>query len=155
MKKCNESIAEGQEPSSVLDVAEDARSVLDGLVRQGAQQMLGAALETEVDEFLDRHQSLRDERGNRRVVRNGHLPKRKILTGAGPLEVRQPRVRDRHGDEEETVRFSSSILPPYLRRSRTIDELIPWLYLKGISTGVFPRRSKRWSVPAPRGSAPT
>jgi transposase-like protein len=113
---------------------ETSRSVLDSLVREGARRMLQAALEAEVSSFLEEHTSLRDERGNRRVIRNGHLPERSILTGAGPLEVRQPRVRDL-GGEAEKIRFSSSILPRYLRRSKSIDELIPWLYLKGISSG--------------------
>ncbi|MBA3311762.1 MAG: transposase, partial [Planctomycetaceae bacterium] len=77
------------------------------------------------------------EQGRRLIVRNGHLPAREILTGAGPLEVRQPRVRDRSPDSEQRVRFSPGVLPPYLRRSRSLDELIPRLYLKGISTGDF------------------
>ncbi len=112
-------------------------SPLDELVRQGAQQMLQSAIEAEVNEFLTRHADRRDAKGRRRVVRNGYLPPREILTGAGRLEVEQPRVRDNASKEEERVGFRSSILPPYLRRSRAIDELIPWLYLKGISTGDF------------------
>ena len=112
-------------------------SPLDELVRQGAQQMLQSAIETEVDDFLTQHAERRDARGNRRVVRNGYLPSREILTGAGRLAVEQPRVRDNSSPKKERVQFSSSILPPYLRRSRAIDELIPWLYLKGISTGDF------------------
>ncbi|MBA3314855.1 MAG: IS256 family transposase, partial [Planctomycetaceae bacterium] len=67
------------------------------------------------------------EQGRRLIVRNGHLPAREILTGAGPLEVRQPRVRDRSPDSEQRVRFSPGVLPPYLRRSRSLDELIPRL----------------------------
>jgi len=99
--------------------------------------MLQEALNAEVQDFLDRHRDRRDEAGRRLVVCNGHLPTREILTGAGPLEVRQPRVRDNSPDREGRVRFSSGILPSYLRRSKSIDELIPWLYLKGISTGDF------------------
>ncbi|MBI3466153.1 MAG: IS256 family transposase [Planctomycetes bacterium] len=114
----------------------EQRSPLDALVRIGAQQMLQAALEQEVEEFLQRHEQVRNERGNRQVIRNGYLPPRSILTGAGPLEIEQPRVRDKR-PAEERVTFNSSILPPYLRRSKNIDELIPWLYLKGISTGDF------------------
>jgi putative transposase len=113
------------------------RSPLDELVRQGAQQMLQSAIETEVDDFLAEHAQRRDRRGNRQVVRNGYLPSRELLTGAGRLAVEQPRVRDNSSQREDRVRFSSSILPPYLRRSKAIDELIPWLYLKGISTGDF------------------
>lgn len=112
-------------------------SPLDELVRHGAQQMLQTAIEAEVDEFLSQHAERREAWGNRVVVRNGYLPRREILTGAGRLEVEQPRVRDNSANKKDRVRFTSSILPPYLRRSRAIDELIPWLYLKGISTGDF------------------
>ena len=99
--------------------------------------MLQAALESEVQEFLELHSSRVDEQGRRQVVRNGYLPPREIVTGAGPLEVSQPRVRDKSVDVAQRVRLSSSILPPYLRKSKSIEELIPWLYLKGISTGDF------------------
>lgn len=98
--------------------------------------MLQRALETEVDGFLSRHAGERDEAGRRQVVRNGHCPERTLLTGAGPLKLRQPRVRDRRGaGAADRITFSSSILPPYLRRSKKLDELVPWLYLRGISTG--------------------
>ena len=112
-------------------------SPLDELVRHGAQQMLQSAIETEVDDFLAQHAERRDTRGNRRVVRNGYNPAREILTGAGRLAVEQPRVRDNSPKKQSRVQFSSKVLPPYLRRSKAIDELIPWLYLKGISTGDF------------------
>ena len=91
----------------------------------------------EVDDFVAQHADRRDEGGKRLVVRNGHLPSRELLTGAGPLQVKQPRVRDKRPESEDRVRFSPSVLPPYLRRSKAVDELIPWLYLKGISTGDF------------------
>src|ERR1051326_1982787 len=112
-------------------------SPLDELVRSGAQRMLQTAIEAEVEEFIAVHGDRRDAAGNRLVVRNGYQPARELLTGAGRLEVQQPRVRDNSAQKEGRVRFSSSILPPYLRRSKSIDELIPWLYLKGISTGDF------------------
>lgn len=115
----------------------EGQSPLDALVREGARKMLQAALESEVHAFLEAHSSCVDEQGRRQVVRNGHLPPREIITGAGPLEVAQPRVRDKSADPASRVRFSSSILPPYLRKSKSIEELIPWLYLKGISTGDF------------------
>lgn len=99
--------------------------------------MLQAALESEVQDFLEQYASHVDDQGRRQVVRNGYLPPREIVTGAGPLEVSQPRVRDKSADIGQRIRFSSSILPPYLRKSRSIEELIPWLYLKGISTGDF------------------
>ena len=98
--------------------------------------MLQAAIEAEVAAFVEEHQGLVDEEGRRRVVRNGYLPERTLLTGAGPLSLRQPRVRDRQGGED-AIRFTSSILPKYLRRSKAMDELIPWLYLKGVSTSQF------------------
>jgi len=113
------------------------RSPLDEVVWKGAQDMLQKALEIEVETFIDRHSSVRDEEGRRLVVRNGHSPERKIVTGAGQLEVRTPRVDDRILDRYDQSRFQSSLIPPYLRRTKNIDELIPVLYLKGISTGDF------------------
>jgi transposase-like protein len=111
-------------------------SPLDELVRDGARQLLQRALELEVEEVLSQFDGLRDAGGRHRVVRNGHLPERTVLTGAGPLDVRQPRVRDRVGkDAADRVQFTSAILPPYLRRSATVETLIPWLYLKGVSAG--------------------
>jgi putative transposase len=120
-----------------FDEQAETRGVLDQLVRQGAQQMLQKAIEVEVQEFLEQHEQRRDEQGHRLVVRNGSKPARKIVTGAGALEVKQPRVRDNSSDPDQRVPFRSAILPPYLRRSKSIEEFIPWLYLKGISTGDF------------------
>ena len=113
-----------------------SRDVLTELLREGAQQMLTAAIESEVREWIDGHKHLQDERGHRQVVRNGYLPERSITTGIGPVKVRQPRVHDRRQDEARET-FSSKILPPYLRKTKSIEELLPWLYLKGISTGDF------------------
>jgi transposase-like protein len=98
--------------------------------------MLSQMIQQEVDDWLTERAGLQDEQGRRQVVRNGFLPKRKITTGVGPVEVKQPRVRDRRpaGQSES---FTSKILPPYLRKTKSIEELIPWLYLKGISTGDF------------------
>lgn len=115
----------------------EGRSPLDELVREGAQRMLQAAINAEVEVFLAEHADRLDEQGRRLVVRNGHLPSRELLTGAGKLQVEQPRVRDNSAQKEDRVQFSSSILPAYLRKSPAIEELIPWLYLKGISTGDF------------------
>lgn len=118
--------------------AEGFRMELDDIARQGAQRMLKEMLEAEVVEFVDRHSGDVDDSGHRHVVRNGHLPEREVLTGAGPLKVSQPRARDRRGSSDpNAVSFDSKILPPYLRRSKNVDELLPWLYLKGISTGDF------------------
>jgi transposase-like protein len=113
-----------------------SRDVLTEILREGAQAMLSRAIEAEVTQWIDEHEHVRDGRGHRQVVRNGYLPERRITTGVGPVKVRQPRVRDRRvGDETEP--FTSKILPPYLRKTRSIEELLPWLYLKGISTGDF------------------
>jgi len=118
-------------------VADESRSALDGYVREGARQMLQRALECEVEAFLADHADRTDQRGRKHVVRNGYLPARTIMTGAGPLEIEQPRVRDKAPRADERVVFTSAILPPYLRKSRSIEELIPWLYLKGVSTGDY------------------
>ena len=115
-----------------------SRDVLTTILRQGAQEMLAKAVENEVAEYLSDHEHLRDRQGHRLVVRNGYLPRRMIQTGVGQVEVQQPRVNDKRVDENgQRIRFSSKILPPYLRRTKSIEELIPWLYLKGISTGDF------------------
>ena len=114
------------------------KDALTEVLRSGAQRMLAAALEAEVALYVTQHADARDEDGHRLVVRNGHCSERTIQTGLGSIEVRRPRVHDRRVDEEgQRIRFTSSILPPYLRRTKSLDELIPWLYLKGISTGGF------------------
>jgi transposase-like protein len=112
--------------------------VLTEVLREGAQKLLAEAIAAEVAEFLARYQALRTAEGQQRVVRNGRLPEREIQTGLGSIPVCVPRVRDRGGKGAgEQIRFTSRILPPYLRRSKTIEELLPWLYLKGVSTGDF------------------
>jgi transposase-like protein len=113
----------------------NSRDALTEVLRSGAQRLLAEAIEAEVREWIDSHAQVIDAAGRRQVVRNGRLPKRSILTGIGPVQVEQPRVLDRRGEEGET--FSSKILPPYLRKTRSLEELIPWLYLKGVSTGDF------------------
>ena len=123
--------------SSTIDFpVSSSRDILSEVLRAGAQQMLTTAIEAEVAEWVESHRDLRDELGHRQVIRNGHLPKRRITTGVGPIEVRQPRVRDRRRVPEREP-FRSQILPPYLRKTKSIEELLPWLYLKGISTGDF------------------
>ncbi len=108
-------------------------------MRSGARTLLAQAVEAEVAEFLAKHADLMTENGRQRLVRHGHLPEREVLTGIGPVAVRQPRVRDRAAaaDDAARIRFTPTILPPYLRRSRSIETLLPVLYLKGISTGGF------------------
>ncbi len=113
-----------------------ARDCLTEILRQGAQRLLAEAIEAEVAEWIGERKHLRDATGRRQVVRNGYLPERKIVTGVGEVPVEQPRVHDRRPAEEREV-FHSKILPPYLRKTMSLEELIPWLYLKGISTGGF------------------
>ena len=111
-------------------------ATLEQIARNGARRALQKAIEEEVAEYLDAHREVLDESGRRMVVRNGHKPAREILTALGPIEVSQPRVDDRRVDENGVrFRFTSKILPPYLRKTKAIEELVPWLYLKGISTG--------------------
>lgn len=115
----------------------EAKSPLDELVRRGAQEMLQSAIEAEVDQFIEEHGSKRDEAGRRLVVRNGRLPSREIMTGAGALEVQQPRARDNDPRPSKRARFSPSIIPQYMRKSPSLEEMIPVLYLLGVSTGDF------------------
>ena len=110
---------------------------LTAVLRQGARRLLTQAVEAEIASFLETHADKLTENGHRRLVRHGHLPEREIATGIGLVSVCQPRVRDRGLRREERIRFSPSILPPYARRSKSLDVLIPLLHLKGISTGDF------------------
>jgi transposase-like protein len=112
---------------------------LTEILRGGARVLLAQAVEAEVAEFLASHADLTTETGRQRLVRHGHLPEREVMTGIGPVAVRQPRVRDRGaaGDDPARIRFTPAILPPYVRRSKSIETLLPVLYLKGISTGDF------------------
>src|SRR5215211_801969 len=129
----------------MLSVATDAqahdglRLDLDELVREGARRMLAAALEAEVDDYLAAHLAERDEGGRRLVVRNGHARQREVLTAAGAIPVRAPRVDDRRTDlvTGERIRFRSVILPPWCRKSPKVAEVLPLLYLHGLSTGDF------------------
>ena len=117
------------------DRAEDP---LTEVLRHGARTLLAQAIEAEVATFLATHADLVDDTGRRRLVRNGFLPERTIQTGIGAVPVRQPRVRDRGvGAPHAKIHFTSAILPRYLRRTRSLEELLPWLYLKGISSGDF------------------
>lgn len=125
--------------NNALDLKKPEETVQDALtqvLREGARKMLAVALEAEVEAFLQGYAHLTNAQGHREVVRNGYLPEREIQTGIGAMEVKVPRVKDKRGIAEK-VRFSSQILPPYLRRTKSLDELIPWLYLKGVSTGDF------------------
>ena len=112
---------------------------LTEVLRTGARALLAQAVEAEVAEFLGQHADLKTSDGRSRVVRHGHLPEREVMTGIGPVGVRQPRVRDREAaaDDPGRIRFTPALLPPYVRRSKSLEALIPLLYLKGVSTGDF------------------
>jgi transposase-like protein len=118
---------------------EELAVALDGICREGARRMLAVALETEVDAYLAAHAGERDERGRRMVVRNGHAEPRTITTAAGAIEIEAPRVNDKRVDEAtgERCRFASSIVPPWCRKSPKVCEVLPLLYLHGLSTGDF------------------
>lgn len=109
---------------------------LSDVLRAGARHLIEQAVEAELIALLSAHADDKTEDGRVRLVRHGHLPEREVMTGIGPVPVKVPRVRDRSHSEEK-IRFTSSILPPYLRKAKSIEELLPWLYLKGISTGDF------------------
>ena len=113
------------------------RDALTEVLRKGAVDLLATAVAAEVAAWIDERARFVDERGRKQVVGNGFLPEREIVTGIGPVKVRQPRARDRRAPEEGQEKFTSTILPPYLRKTRSLEELIPWLYLKGVSTGDF------------------
>src|ERR1700716_1834788 len=105
---------------------------LDELVRHGARQVIQQAIEAELAALLERFENVKTLHGQRAVVRNGYLPERKVLTAAGPIAVKVPKGRDRSGSG---VKFNSAIVPPYVRKSPRVSAALPWLYLKGISTG--------------------
>ena len=134
--------------------AESPRDVLTEVLQRGAKRLLAEALEVEIEEFLGCYRELRDDRGRARIVRNGYLPEREVQTGIGMIGAKVPRARDRKGGAEP-IRFSSSILPPYLRRSKSIEELLPWLYLKGVSTGGFSEALSSLLGPEAPGLSPS
>ena len=121
-----------------IEATPETMGVLEALVREGARKMLQAALEAEIEEHVLRFKHLVDEEGKRLVVRNGVMPERTVLTGAGPIPITRPRVDDRALSARGEQRFTSRILPPFMRRAASIDTLVPVLYLKGISSDDFP-----------------
>ena len=130
------------EENTVVRLSRPGASVADDplleVLRSGARRMLQQVIEAEVEAFLAAHADLEDADGRRRVVRNGHAPERAIQTGIGPIAVCRPKLRDRgDGTGGEPIRFTSKVLPPFLRRTKNVEELLPWLYLKGVSTGQF------------------
>ena len=125
--------------SSVLPAGEAESSLIDRIVREGARQMLAAALRAEVDAYIEQFAGERDEDGRRMVVRNGSAETRTVLTSAGAVEVTAPRVNDKRTDPGtgERQRFSSAILPPWARKSPQVSDVLPLLYLHGLSSGDF------------------
>ncbi len=124
-------------PSSQAATEENERPALDELAREGARRMIAAALEVEVEDYLARHRDERDAAGHALVVRNGRGRARKLTVGAGTMSIEAPRVNDKRVVEGERQRFTSKILPPYLRTSPKVTEVLPLLYLHGLSTGDF------------------
>lgn len=116
------------------ETTENFSDALSDLIRRGARQIIAQAVEAELQEFLAQYQDRCDEQGRQVVVRNGYLPERTITTGVGEVEIQVPKVRDRSGSG---IKFNSTLLPPYLKRASSVEELLPWLYLKGVSTGDF------------------
>ena len=122
-----------------IDEPETTRDALTEVLREGAQKLIAEAVQVELEELLEQYEGQQDGQGRQRLVRNGYLPQREVQTGIGGIPVRIPRVRDRGSgqESEEIIRFRSSLVPLYLRRSKSVEELLPLLYLKGISTGDF------------------
>jgi transposase-like protein len=115
----------------------DNSTIAAHLMKSSMKELVGCCkrpIDFEVDAFIETHQERTDSDGRRLIVKNGSLPARKILTGAGAIQVKQGRVRDNSPISVDRVQFSPSVLPAYLRRTESIEELLPWLYLKGIST---------------------
>lgn len=114
------------------DSKAETKSVLDELIQQGARQIIEQAVEAELATMLEQYSNVKSIDGRRAVVRNGYLPERKVVTAIGPVTVQVPKVRDRSGSG---IRFNSTIVPPYVRKSARVSAALPWLYLRGISTG--------------------
>jgi len=131
MRECSKNRKNNQEENSNWGIIEE-------VLRKGAREMLQSAIETEVVEYIDKYKHIKNEKGYRAAVRNGYLPERNILTGIGPINIKQPRVDDRVLRKKENIDpFTSKILPRFLRKIPSINNLLPVLYLKGISTGDF------------------
>ena len=111
---------------------------LTEVIQNGAKALLHTAIQAEVSSFIAEHAHLLDEAGRQRLVRHGFLPEREVMTGIGTVPVQVPRVRDRCANEDGSkIKYRSALVPPYLRKAKSVEELLPWLYLKGISTGDF------------------
>ena len=117
-----------------LENPEGNTDVLTSLLRSGARDLITKAVQSELAEFLSQYQDMTDNQGRPLVVRNGYLPQREIMTGIGPVDIKVPKTRDRGG---QGIHFRSELLPPYIKRTKSVETVLPWLYLKGISTGDF------------------
>ena len=127
-----------EDSAKVTSLPANNSDALTELLKTGAQKMLAQAVEAEVANYIEQFKDSRDSNGQRLVVRNGHHPERTIQSGLGDIEIKQPKVNDRRVDLDGVrQRFKSSILPSYLRRTKSVEDLLPWLYLKGVSTGDF------------------
>ncbi len=133
------------------ETTETFSDALSDLIRRGARQIIAQAVEAELQAFLEQYQDRRDEQGRQVVVRNGYLPERTITTGVGEVAIQVPKVRDRSGSG---VKFNSMLLPPYLKRASSVEELLPWLYLKGVSTGDFSEALSALLGPEAKGVSP-
>ena len=125
---------DGREAGGSPASGAEFRDELSEMLREGAQAMIRTAVEAELETFLGAHEGDRDERGRRSVVRYGHQRRREVLTGLGPVQVQVPKTRDRAGKGRC---FRSGLLLPYLRKARRVEAVVPWLYLKGMSTNDF------------------
>jgi transposase-like protein len=128
-----------------------AADPLTAVLRQGAQRLLAQAIEVEIAVLLAQYADRHDAQGRQAVVRNGYLPEREVQTGIGAVRVKVPRVRDRSGTG---IQFHSALLPPYIRRSKSLEALLPWLYLKGVSTGDFSEALQALLGPEAPGLSP-
>ena len=117
-----------------LEKPENSADLLTSLLREGARELITQAVHAELTEFLTRYEDITDSFGRRQVVRNGYLPQREIMTGIGPVDIKVPKTRDKGG---QGLHFRSELLPPYIKRTKSVETVLPWLYLKGISTGDF------------------
>jgi putative transposase len=117
-----------------LEKPVENEDILTRMLRDGARELISKAVQAELSHFLDQYQDVVDEQGHRSVVRNGHQPERELMTGIGPVDIQVPKTRDKSG---QGIHFRSELLPPYIKRTQSIETLLPWLYLKGISTGDF------------------
>ena len=117
-----------------LEKPVENEDLLTAMLRQGAKDLISRAVQAELTEFLAQYQDVVDDQGRRSVVRNGYQPAREIMTGIGPVDIKVPKTRDKSG---QGIHFRSDLLPPYIKRSKSLETVLPWLYLKGISTGDF------------------